>query len=90
MKLVMIFLIRIYQLTFGRFFPRVCRFSPSCSSYAIKAIKVHGVFTGGLLSAWRILRCNPFFTGGYDPVPPKGSALKLIFHRRKIMEGGGR
>lgn len=48
-----------------------CRFTPSCSSYAIEAITVHGAFYGTFLSIKRILRCNPLFKGGYDPVPPK-------------------
>ncbi|MBQ4119777.1 MAG: membrane protein insertion efficiency factor YidD [Clostridia bacterium] len=48
-----------------------CRFIPSCSEYAIEAITVHGAFKGSLLSIWRILRCNPFCKGGYDPVPEK-------------------
>jgi putative membrane protein insertion efficiency factor len=46
-----------------------CRFSPSCSSYAIEAIRVHGPARGGWLTARRLAKCQPFFTGGYDPVP---------------------
>jgi putative membrane protein insertion efficiency factor len=48
-----------------------CRFYPTCSSYAYEAINVHGVFKGTAMAAWRILRCNPFNKGGYDPVKPK-------------------
>ena len=48
-----------------------CRFTPTCSKYAIEAIEIHGVLKGGLLALWRIIRCNPFSKGGYDPVPPK-------------------
>ena len=48
-----------------------CRFTPTCSQYALEAIKVHGAFKGGALAVWRILRCNPFSKGGYDPVPEK-------------------
>ncbi len=47
----------------------VCKYYPSCSSYAIEALEVHGVWKGSLLALWRILRCNPFSKGGYDPVP---------------------
>jgi len=47
---------------------RCCRFYPSCSEYAIGSINKYGVFAGGVKSAWRILRCNPFSKGGYDPV----------------------
>lgn len=71
-KRVMIFLIRTYQLTLSpRFSHGACRYTPTCSQYAIEAIEVHGVFKGSALAVWRIMRCNPFFKGGYDPVPPK-------------------
>ena len=71
-KRAMIFLIRTYQTTLSpRFSGGACRYTPTCSQYAIEAIEVHGVFKGSLLAARRILRCNPFFNGGYDPVPPK-------------------
>lgn len=46
-----------------------CPYFPSCSSYALEAIEKHGVMKGSLLSLWRIIRCNPFSKGGYDPVP---------------------
>ena len=49
-----------------------CRFLPTCSEYAMQAIEVHGVLKGGLLSLWRVLRCNPLGRYGYDPVPEKG------------------
>ncbi|MDE6155255.1 MAG: membrane protein insertion efficiency factor YidD, partial [Eubacterium sp.] len=45
----------------------------TCSHYAIEAIEIHGIFKGALLAIWRILRCNPFCKGGWDPVPPKKS-----------------
>ena len=65
-KKVLIFLIKTYQLTLSpRFSHGSCRFTPTCSQYALEAIK------GCLLAAWRILRCNPFSKGGWDPVPPK-------------------
>lgn len=48
-----------------------CKYFPTCSTYALEAVKVHGALKGGLLSLLRILRCNPFSAGGYDPVPPK-------------------
>ncbi|UKI24084.1 MAG: membrane protein insertion efficiency factor YidD [Anaerotruncus sp.] len=63
---------RTYQTTLSpRFSGGACRYTPTCSQYAIEAIEVHGIFKGSLLAARRILRCNPFFKGGYDPVPPK-------------------
>lgn len=52
-----------------------CKYYPTCSSYAIEAIELHGVFVGMLIAIWRILRCNPFSKGGYDPVPEKVGKL---------------
>jgi len=63
-----LFMIRTYQILISPLFPPACRFTPSCSQYAIDAIKYHGVFRGFLMAAWRILRCHPFSDGGYDPV----------------------
>lgn len=69
-----IYLIRGYQGCISPRYPPRCRFTPTCSQYAIEAITVHGAFKGLLLALWRILRCNPFCKGGYDPVPPKKNA----------------
>ncbi len=46
-----------------------CKFYPTCSQYALEAVEKYGAWKGGLMAAWRILRCNPFSKGGYDPVP---------------------
>ena len=46
-----------------------CKYTPTCSEYAVQAIQKYGAFKGGLMAAWRILRCNPFAKGGFDPVP---------------------
>lgn len=62
-------LIRLYQILYPRFLPRVCRFEPTCSSYAIEALNRHGFAKGMGLAAWRLLRCHPFHPGGIDPVP---------------------
>lgn len=70
-KKVLIKFIKIYQKGISPLKPRCCRFEPSCSQYSIEALQTHGVFLGLALSIWRILRCNPFSRGGYDPVPPK-------------------
>ena len=51
--------------------PARCRFYPSCSAYALEALAVHGAWRGLRLTLWRLLRCQPFHPGGYDPVPPK-------------------
>ena len=63
-------LIRLYQMTVSRVLPsNTCRFYPSCSHYGYRAIYKYGFFKGSLLAAWRVLRCNPFNPGGFDPVP---------------------
>lgn len=61
--------IRLYQVTLSRVIPPMCRFTPSCSQYTAESILRHGVIRGIALGCWRILRCNPFCPGGYDPVP---------------------
>lgn len=63
-------LIRLYQMTFSRALPAdTCRFYPTCSHYGYQAIYKYGVFKGVWLAFTRVLRCNPFSSGGYDPVP---------------------
>jgi putative membrane protein insertion efficiency factor len=62
--------IRLYQLTFSRLVPsNSCRFYPTCSHYGYQAIYRYGILKGGWLATWRVLRCQPFSRGGYDPVP---------------------
>ncbi len=61
--------VRLYQFTLGVLLPLSCRFEPSCSNYALEALRRYGPGRGAALAAWRILRCNPFNAGGYDPVP---------------------
>jgi len=73
---IVVGLIKIYQKTFsfdhgpmkGVFPHGFCRFNPTCSQYGIDAISKYGVIKGGLLTSWRIIRCNPWNKGGYDPV----------------------
>ena len=72
MKYVMIWLIRLYQKIISPIKPSCCRFTPSCSAYAIEAFRKRGFFVGFILMIGRICRCNPFCKGGYDPVPEKG------------------
>ena len=62
--------VRFYQLTLRAVIGANCRFEPSCSHFAIEALHTHGALRGTALSAARILRCNPWHPGGYDPVPP--------------------
>ena len=72
MKYVCIWLIRLYQKFLSPLKGNpTCRFTPTCSAYAIEAFQKRGFFVGFFLTVWRILRCNPFCRGGYDPVPPK-------------------
>ncbi|MBO5200995.1 MAG: membrane protein insertion efficiency factor YidD [Clostridia bacterium] len=71
MSNLLIRLIRFYQKNISPTKLPCCRFEPTCSAYAIEAIRVHGAFKGALLAIYRILRCNPLCKGGYDPVPPK-------------------
>lgn len=61
--------IRLYQNTLSKVTPSVCRYQPTCSEYACEAIKKYGFIAGGWLAAKRLIRCNPFSKGGYDPVP---------------------
>lgn len=63
-----IWIIRGYQRFVSPLFPPSCRFTPNCSRYTIQAIQKYGPIRGGAMGAWRILRCNPFGKGGYDPV----------------------
>ena len=72
MKHLMILLVRFYKKFISPILPGSCRFTPTCSSYAIEAFEKRGFFAGLILTVWRILRCNPFCKGGYDPVPEKG------------------
>ncbi len=67
---ILLVVIRLYQLTISRALPaNTCRFYPTCSHYGYQAVYKHGIIKGSLLAIWRILRCNPFNPGGYDPVP---------------------
>ena len=68
-KLLFINLIKIYQRFVSPFFPSSCKFSPSCSKYGIEAISKYGVLKGSVLTIKRILKCNPWSKGGYDPIP---------------------
>ena len=69
MKRIMLSLIRFYRSQISPLLPPACRFTPTCSQYALTAIERFGALRGGWLALKRILRCNPFCKGGYDPVP---------------------
>lgn len=69
LSFVLIGLVRFYQLTISPLTPPSCRFTPTCSQYALEAIRKYGPFKGGWLAIKRILRCHPWGGSGYDPVP---------------------
>lgn len=69
MKKILVFLIKLYQKHVSSNTPRHCRFSPTCSQYAVEAINEWGAFRGFFLALYRLLRCNPLCKSGYDPVP---------------------
>ncbi|RYM04699.1 membrane protein insertion efficiency factor YidD [Sporolactobacillus sp. THM7-7] len=76
MKQVLIFLIRLYQKYISPLTPPTCRFYPTCSQYAVEAIIRFGAFRGGWLAIRRLLKCQPFHPGGFDPVPEKSGVDK--------------
>ena len=69
MRRIALGLIRFYQLAISPYTPPSCRYIPTCSQYGYEAIIKHGLIKGGLLTAWRLLRCNPLSKGGIDPIP---------------------
>jgi putative membrane protein insertion efficiency factor len=58
----------LWRVSFGALFPTTCKYHPSCSQYAIDAVKKRGLLRGSLLAGWRLLRCNPWSRGGFDPI----------------------
>ncbi|MBQ2809962.1 MAG: membrane protein insertion efficiency factor YidD [Clostridia bacterium] len=81
MKKILKFFINLYRKLISPLLPNACRFTPTCSEYALEALDKHGAIKGSLLAIWRILRCNPFCRGGYDPVPDK-----FTFKREQTQE----
>jgi len=71
MRNIFIFLIKLYQKVISPLKPPACRFFPTCSQYAVEAYERFGVFKGSFLAVKRILKCNPFNEGGFDPVPER-------------------
>jgi len=69
MKKIMIFFIKQYQKYISPMKSTKCPYIPNCSQYGLEAIEKYGAFKGGFMTLWRIIRCNPFSKGGYDPVP---------------------
>jgi uncharacterized protein len=67
--------ILVYQRVISPALPARCKYHPTCSAYAVQAIQRYGILRGSVLAAWRLLRCNPFSHGGYDPV-----TAQRLFH----------
>lgn len=86
MKRLLVYVIKIYQNSLGLILPAACRFEPTCSCYAIEAVEKHGALAGILLSVIRIIRCNPWVAGGYDPVPQKISDIIKNKNREHFKE----
>ncbi len=76
MKKLIIKIIRFYQKKISPLFGPRCRYYPTCSQYAVEAVERFGAFKGSILAISRLLRCNPLFPGGYDPVPEKKKRKK--------------
>ncbi|MBI4654613.1 MAG: membrane protein insertion efficiency factor YidD [Nitrospirae bacterium] len=77
LEALVIFAVKNYKKYISPFLPSVCRFYPSCSSYAIEAIEECGFFKGLRLSIKRVIKCHPFHPGGYDPVSTDSQRIKL-------------
>ena len=80
MQKLILSLLRLYRFVLSPLFGPRCRFYPSCSHYALEAIERFGVLRGTGLALWRLLRCNPWNHGGYDPVPDGPRALPCTHH----------
>ncbi len=82
MRRVLVGLVDLYRRFLSPLLPPRCRFEPSCSAYAREALLSHGALKGTVLSIWRVLRCNPFCKGGYDPVPEDGQGTGRVSSER--------
>ncbi len=78
MKRLLLWLIRFYRREISSRTKPCCKYVPTCSEYGLEAIERFGALKGGLMTLWRILRCNPWSRGGYDPVPAAGSPRRRI------------
>ena len=76
MRFPFIWFVRFYQAAISPYTPSSCRYTPTCSHYAIEAFQKHGFFSGGLLAVKRIFSCHPWGNSGYDPVPEKRKKIK--------------
>ena len=83
MKEIATWLLLGYKRLISPLLPASCRFVPTCSEYAAEAVARHGMLRGSVMAAWRLLRCNPFSRGGFDPVPQS----KVCEHRNGAQKG---
>jgi putative membrane protein insertion efficiency factor len=80
---ILIVPVKIYQWIISPWLPKTCRYQPTCSQYAIEALREHGPITGLLLGTKRILSCHPWGGHGHDPVPPRGTPFVKLFSKQK-------
>ncbi|MFO7671596.1 MAG: membrane protein insertion efficiency factor YidD [Bacteroidales bacterium] len=80
---ILIIPVRIYQGIISPWLPKTCRYQPTCSQYAIEALREHGPVAGLLLGTKRILSCHPWGGHGHDPVPPRGTPFLKLFTKQK-------
>lgn len=82
----LVYLVRLYRRYISPLFPARCKYYPTCSTYALQALKTHGAIKGTLLSAFRLVRCNPFSNGGVDYPPEKGYWKSGPYHQMTLSE----
>lgn len=88
MKWLLISFIKVWRAVISPLYGNVCRYHPSCSAYGLEAVQVHGALRGGWLTASRIVRCNPWSAGGYDPVPGTPAADEWAREQAEKAESG--
>ena len=83
MKKIFIAVIKFYQRYLSPLKSTKCPYIPTCSQYGLEAVQKYGAVKGGMMAVWRVLRCNPFSKGGYDPVPEPGECGKIKYISKK-------
>ena len=90
MKWVLIWFIKLWRSVVSGSYGNVCKYYPSCSEYGLGAVRTHGAVKGGAMTAWRILRCNPWSKGGYDPVPDTRAAYLWELEQAGFLDEGAK
>ena len=80
MRRVLLSALRFYRAQVSPALPPACRYTPTCSEYAIEAVERYGAWRGSVMAIRRVLSCNPFARGGYDPVPQVGAPARRVAH----------